>query len=202
MAKLIPILYSTEMVHANLAGIKTQTRRSVDQSKYSITEMEKNDGNIQCPYGKVGDILWGREAIQKGNSENGYVYRADYIQSTHTITKVSDLPKWRPSIHMPFDAARIFQRIKDIRVQRLLDITEEDAIAEGIVKVGGDGTIVSADAYTTSDGEIGPWKTARQAYFALWDKINGAYSHKLNPWVWAISYEMISKEEALKHVQK
>lgn len=83
--------------------------------------------------------------------------------------------KWRPSIFMPKEVCRIKLLIKDIRVERLQDISEEDAKAEGIIAV----------PYVT-------WETRySESYAELWDKINGKSSWDKNPWVWVIEFERL-----------
>lgn len=143
-----PILFSTEMVQAILAGRKTQTRRVVkgleslknpyfqslvQHATGSITfsSLESNEViELKNPYGQVGDVLWVREAYcPKYFDGNIHCYKADFNQTAYEF--VSE-PKWKPSIHMPKDAARIWLRIKDVRVERLQDLSEDDALAEGI----------------------------------------------------------------------
>lgn len=199
------------MVQANLAGTKTQTRRIlkagfdcnsmkfdrlIDHSyispiglqAYFVDNSSEYKLGTKCPFGKPGDILWGRETIMK--DVKPFVYRADYIRETTTVSK---LPTWKPAIHMPFEACRIFQLIKKIRCERLLDITEEDAKAEGVL-------FDKDSGYYFVDGIMD--QTATSVYFKLWDKINGPGSHEFNPWVWVIEYEMITKDEALKLTKK
>lgn len=92
---------------------------------------------------------------------------------------------WRPSIHMPKEAARIFLRVKDVRIERLNDMQEDDAIAEGFPDRG-----VDADS-------------PLERFSVLWDKTIKReqireYGWYANPWVWVIEFEKISKEEAMK----
>jgi hypothetical protein len=97
---------------------------------------------------------------------------------------------WKPSIHMPKAAARIFLRITDIRVERLQDISEEDAIAEGIGNAE-NGRMGYKD-YLDSDSAT---FHAKQSFESLWQSINGAESWDENPWVWVITFESIEKPE-------
>lgn len=151
-----PILFNTEMVKAILEDKKTMTRRVfplkhypadnyVDLSrsvpeirgKYQFLRLENGHeygGPINCPYGQVGDILWVRETWCKAPLEYlwktrewkyGYAYKADG----------DSIINWKPSIHMPRLAARLFLKVKEIRVERLQDITEEDARAEGVQRL-------------------------------------------------------------------
>lgn len=138
--KFRPILFSTEMVQAILAGRKTQTRRIIkpqptqigglwrldkkQASNRPFNEWHNHPFGIHSPYGQVGDVLWVRETFYKSLIDDSYQYKADRNYS-HGIS-------WKPSLFMPKAAARIFLRITNIRVERLQDISEEDAKAEGI----------------------------------------------------------------------
>lgn len=138
-----PILFNTEMVKAILAGRKSVTRRVV---KFKAGQNPAWTGYIpdgtvlygsnnipaaKAPY-RLGDILYVRETwthpsqyeIANGANPNGYLYRADDLQPAAP-------DKWRPSIHMPKEAARLFLLITDVRTERLQDMTEEDAFDEG-----------------------------------------------------------------------
>lgn len=207
-----PILFSTEMVEAILDGNKTQTRRIVKQlenetnsntsyrlaniidrisleSVLQIVEAHKpdewhskypNPNPIICKYGKEDDVLWVRETWttgRHGTDGTEYLYKAgndDYFQ-----------PKWKPSIYMPIEACRIRLKIKSIRVERLTDISEQDAIAEGVKK-----DLLGYVDYMSRDDDY--WSLdARHSYFSLWDKINGKDSHKKNPYVWVIKFERL-----------
>jgi hypothetical protein len=162
-----------------------------------------------CPYGKPGDILWVRETW--GNYSYDYpesnavyfLYRADYPPNANGYwyepehINFCNFPKWRPSIHMPKEACRIKLCITDIRVQRLQDISEEDARAEGIRGWTKDGQL-----YKYCVGEVGDngnvWSelpyTAIDAFHLLWDKINMARGHgwEQNDWVRAITFERLT----------
>lgn len=124
----------------------------------------------RCPYGKPGDTLWVREtfyAVPSG--PKGFVYKADGTQP-------DNFHYWRPSIHMPREAARLFLKVKDVRVERLHDITENDAWKEGCVSLADkNGAVVIA---------------AKGKFHALWESINGKkYPWESNPWVWVITFE-------------
>ena len=198
-----PILFKTEMVTAILENKKTQTRRvissqpvngncklmrlmeSTDRDKnkkkgyFSWEELENeysikpNDDPIyfKCPYGENGDRLWVRETFCLNN---GFIYfKADGIQL------LPGNAKWKPSIFMQKIDSRITLEITNIRVERLNDISESDAIAEGIDW---------EDDYVHM--------RAKDAYESLWKKINGEESWKQNPWVWVIEFERINWYEA------
>lgn len=150
---------------------------------------------------RPGDILYVRETWQyaydlDGNEqpieETGrYFYAADYDSGPFGFwvnpdgTHRENMP-WRPSIHMPREAARIFLRVTDVRAERLQDITEEQAEAEGV------------DNY--------PF-TARGAFFDLWNSTikpadRAIYGWDANPWAWVIEFERISREEAEDGLQR
>lgn len=155
-----------------------------------------------CPYGEPSDRLWVREAHAFSvcdpegrhwteDPENwDVIYRADPNQPSggwrDAEGNVIKAP-WRPSTHMPRWASRIDLEITGVRVERLQDISEGDAIAEGLQLMtrprewGGD-TLYSYEGF-------GEWvSTARAAYRALWEQINGAGSWTINPWVWVVEF--------------
>lgn len=207
-----PILFSTPMVQAILDGRKTQTRRIIKpQPAKEATQFERFIETVDCglearfgsknssavcdrkPQYKPGDILWVRETFCEVPYEHNhvpikgghitipkYAYKAD---SERDYTGI-----WKPSIHMPREAARIFLRVKTVRVERLQDITEEDARAEGCsTKILNDG-----------------WKnigtlTARDEFITLWEHLNAkrGLGWDRNPWVWVVEFEHMSKGEAL-----
>ena len=136
-----PILFSGPMVRAILDGRKTMTRRIVKQQADNggycqSLDPDKgvwlvhNGGSIRCPYGQPGDRLWVREtwSAWTGGMTSCGEERAPQIE--YKATSQSEGP-WRPSIFMPRWASRILLEITDVRVERLNDISEEDAIAEG-----------------------------------------------------------------------
>lgn len=136
---------------------------------------------MPCFY-QPGDILYVRETWAEG--ADGYEYKTDH--------KDSDGWGWRPSIHMPRAAARIFLRVTGVRVERLWDITEEQAKAEGFYK----GWAPTKTASMSS--------TAKQAFMWTWDStIKRAdqvrYGWGANPWVWVIEFERCEKPEEAIH---
>lgn len=198
-----PIIFSTPMVQAILDGKKTQTRRVVKINGWPITSPKESleltkEGLIYhsfCsmsgyykPLCQPGDILWVRETW--GKDENGdYVYRTNY-GTTEDDSFPPSMFKWRPSIFMPKEAARIFLRVTNIRVERLQEITEEDAWREGVEPIRS----ALGQIYVQDDYSIG----YRLAFEELWNEINAkrGYGWDTNPWVWVVAFEKISKEEA------
>lgn len=154
-----PILFSTEMVRAILDGRKTVTRRLVKQSQVigflpdrckngtpdefikekpllflPYCNMDNNtliESIYKAPY-QVGDILYVRETWLLGDGCNGeqYYYKADETENSKEC-RIAYGYKWHPSLHMPKEAARIFLKVTDVKVERLQNITEEQAKAEG-----------------------------------------------------------------------
>jgi hypothetical protein len=199
-----PILFSTPMVKAILSGSKTQTRRIIknqplkpvpmgfviasgrnsDIGKFCFGYSEIGGHNTEYfkpPY-KVGDILWVRETWCKGSAREGgpkIIYKADIedlLQQMH---------EWKPSIHMPRSAARLFLKVTDVRVEQLHDITEDGAKAEGIKQF----PIVDAFSRPTGMyvyGDTGEY-TAKEAFKRLWADIYKKWDNGL--WVWAIEFE-------------
>ncbi len=195
-----PILFSAPMVRALLAGTKTQTRRPVKTQACILGEEFPGprgaDGfsraylmHRECdrkamldlsPYGQPGDRLWVREAWRAALAYEltpprdippgtPIAYQAD---GAGTLPHIN-VGKLRPGMFMPRWASRITLEITEVRVERLQDISEADAAAEGV----------------TTD----PACPAYDAYAALWDEINGAGAWEANPWVWAVSFKRIQE---------
>jgi hypothetical protein len=203
-----PIIFSAPMVRALLDGTKTQTRRVVNrvQTVGPVTEFGPSDTRgydwtfrcprmllhdvtheqlmKRCPFGQPGDRLWVRETHVITNA-NEVVYRADYPKNAEERGMENIPPesavRWRPSIHMPRWASRITLEIVDVRVERVQDISNEDAIAEGCnggPHVEGYGENNPADPY--------------EEFAILWDTINGKRAPwDSNPWVWALTVKRI-----------
>jgi hypothetical protein len=194
--KEAPILFSGPMVRAVLAGAKTQTRRVVKPSSgpHTIEQVVSTPDSLvafirtRCPYGQPGDRLWVRETWRPlaiiegrcaGNScvefpDGGQKYRdgAYYDPSNHDNFDPA-ARKWKPSIHMPRWASRITLEITAVRVERLQEISEADAIAEGY----------ESDP-APNDFPL-PW------LWQLWESINGPGSWALNPWVWVVEFKRV-----------
>jgi len=190
-----PILFSGEMVRAVLEGRKTQTRRVVKMTGEGITRALMQPGGPYfnaalelCPYGKPGQRLWVRECFSCPQLEQwqieealdpeldeltlvdlGMMYKADEKGDCYPC----DHP-WRPSIHMPRWASRITLEVTGVRVERLQEISEDDAISEGMKPIW--------------DNDIGPVSV----FAELWDDINKdrGYPWDSNPWVWVVEFKI------------
>lgn len=199
-----PILFSGPMVRAILAGTKTQTRRVVkpqpthflggpgvtysDGSECPLTPCIEHPNKpfsveIRCHYGQPGDRLWVRETWRGAGAD--LMYRADdgdgFDGPPHG-SRGSDVP-WRPSIHMPRAASRITLEITGVRVERLQDISEADAIAEGAPP--------SHRSIDQISREYGFADFPRSWFGQLWDTINGAGAWDANPWVWVVEFKRV-----------
>ena len=201
-----PILFSGAMVNAILEDRKTQTRRIIkDQPQIdpatgdwlwiNTDEMSRvrplaDFADIKaahCPYGKVGDHLWVRETWAK-QLDGNIIYRADFKdweKADYTATG-----HWKPSIFMPRDACRIMLEITDVRVELLNDISEEDSIAEGVMKGREHYLDYIAFKHKTTQF-VYQCMNAKASYKSLWASINGHQSWEQNPFVWGITFKRI-----------
>ena len=208
-----PILFNTEMVQAILDGRKTVTRRICkdandytvpmidfidnDKRTYAVQSFYDKNHEDQCSLAEVnmpiciGDILWVRETWGKGYEEGSYIYKASDKLASLPSFKESSRLIYHPSIHMPKEAARIFLKVTDVRVERLQDITEEQAKAEECIdfndKIGN----------SKFDDVMEFDLTARDAFAELWDSTVKEDWQKFasSPWVWVIEFEWCEKPE-------
>lgn len=179
--KETPIIFSTPMVQAILEGRKTQTRRIVKGKALEwlapgmfTPESVSDPDNYLCPYGQPGDLLWVRETFCADYYDDGiYVYKSLWNSASSAIVPQ---PKWKPSIHMPKSAARIWLRIAGVRIERLQDISEADAISEGIEII-----------------EDGMCEDPITSFKLLWESIHGNESWDSNAWVYVITFEKVPK---------
>lgn len=151
---------------------------------------EWGEWGIKCPY-YPGMILWVRETWQLSLAGGFYVYKADPGRETRNkeLCKIDPTLKWRSPRFMPRAAARIFLEVKDVRVERLQDITEEDAIKEGFGRKYDCNRIMCEACYNTG------WSYPPVLDFMeTWNHIYGKkYPWESNPWVWVISFERTDK---------
>lgn len=144
-----------------------------------------------CPYGQTGDRLWVRETwADVGTCDPGLiVYRADYPlcvpRHYENVPPASEI-RWRPSIHQRREHSRILLEITGVSVERLQDISEEDAAAEGI----SDGGCLNCGEPEPC-GCADPKPDARDAFARLWHSINGEESWHANPWVWVVEFKRV-----------
>lgn len=207
MSRILPILFNADMVRAILDGRKTVTRRVVKRERIEDvlnSPIRKNNQDIEdskfirclihSPY-EPGDILYIRETwgyYGKHWFEADYfMYRADYQQGAKTYEfdgYICDLPKWHPSIHMPKEAARIWLKVTDVRVERLQDITEEQALKEG-----------ASNEPLLEGGEKFP---ALYDFVNIWNSTikkpdREHYGWEANPYVWLIKFERCEKPKEI-----
>ena len=211
-----PILFNSEMVRAVLDGRKTQTRRVVKGNWLPIVEacMRVNgkwvwhtmEYDLMTPFGEIGDRLWVRETFREiecscqsapaelipMRCEWGCKYGNHFIFAADPHPEYVSSGPWKPSIHMPRWASRILLEITDVRVQRLQDISEEDASAEGVGLCGEDG--VSGWGVPGNEPSQWPSRYSRRWGFKdVWRTINGDRSWYENPWVWAITFKVVKQ---------
>ncbi|MFK1308571.1 hypothetical protein ACIUYH_15640 [Pseudomonas aeruginosa] len=200
-----PILFSGPMVRAILEGRKTVTRRVVKpQPDFLGSMVDPNTpfktldaglhARITCPHGQPDDRLWVREAwaadaqvdaIAPRDLSQGEPiwYPADFSVRQTGCSMISK-GRGRPSIHMPRWASRILLEITAVRIERLQDISEKQALAEG-VELEGEGVCWAGAAGTASDNPV-------ESFRLLWELINGAGSWNANPWVWVVEFKRVT----------
>lgn len=204
-----PILFNTKMVRAILDGRKDATRRIVkgfipDDAVWGYTAFTPK-GYISCRgtfadgYGEKffklpcesGDILYVRETWKK--APNGYYYYEDWQRND-----IADVTKWKPSIHMPKEAARIWLKVTNVRVERLQEITDEQAKREGIQY----DECPTGFTWKQETDMHNCYTTPIGAMQALWNSTIkksdiDRYGWDANPWVWVIEFEMCEKPEGV-----
>lgn len=227
MSKVLPILFNTDMVRAILNGRKTVTRRVVKpqlpdacpncmhvHEEYIYDPIAENVYCARCgwplynggfshkaPY-QPEDILYVRETWGHGYGEGTYIYKADDKLAELPTFKKSTRLLYKPSIHMPKEAARIWLKVMNVRVERLHDITEQQAKTEGIYQIGDEHIDRGYYTYETPIKTTGrAWNTARECFeWGLWNSTIkkshlDRYGWEANPWVWVIEFERCKKPE-------
>lgn len=236
--KEYPILFNAAMVRAIQYDTKTETRRTKgleavnrnpDEWKFEkiayhpklgVQALFHNEEGVvgsygfKFPLGKIGDVLWVRETFFLNGDD--YIYLADgTCCEQFEQCECCDVgkPKWKPSIHMPKEAARIFLEITNIKVERLQDISEESAINEGIqqlerwpeapdkprykyygidsVNFPRESAVFDPHNYQRESAVFDP----TVSFFTLWAEINGEDSVIRNPWVWVIFFKRMERKE-------
>lgn len=218
-----PILFNTEMVRAILDGRKSCTRRickdaneyvvpdmdffNADKRTYAVHNFADKERTEQlstaersCPI-CPGDILYVRETWGEGYEEGTYIYRADdKLADLQTFKEASKII-YHPSIHMPKEAARIWLKVTDVRVERLQSITEGGAIREGAE--GEECHHTNAGAFGCTDCMNTGWIEPPQVEFMqIWDSTIkksdlDRYGWDANPYVWVIEFERCEKPEGV-----
>ncbi len=203
-----PILFNSPMVRAILEGRKTQTRRVMkdrfldvnaivdgpcegfrcmedDRAVFDLQQTVDSSWPypIRCPYGKPGDRLWVRETwFCEGREQpgQGLHYRANASDADEAWFKEEGW-KWKPSIFMPRWASRIDLEVSGVRVERVQEITRDDAMAEGI------------EQHVAGGGHEYDNRTSVQNFAVLWDSINAkrGFGWESNPWVWVMEFRVI-----------
>lgn len=175
MSRVLPVLFNTDMVLAILDGRKTVTRRIVKQH---------GEKRTYSPY-NPGDILYVRETWSEWT--DGYVYKAWTSPFPQPGRYPDKFMKWHPSIHMPKEAARIWLRVTDVRVERLQDMTGQDILKEGV------NCHVHPEAHYFDGNQ-------KMMFAELWDSTVKKtdldhYGWDADPWVWVIEFERCKKPE-------
>lgn len=198
-----PILFSAPMVRAITAGRKSQTRRVIKFPEGTTGRLPKPENQDEItpyifgvtgiklsPY-SVGEAMWVRETwadIAETFPGNMH-YKANASQGDLEWFKEEGW-KWRPSIFMPREAARLFLRVTSVRAERVQDISTSDCEREGIAS--------DIDGFKGNMLLHHDWIT--KEYAKLWDSLSakrngGEYAWDKSPWVWVVSFERITKEE-------
>lgn len=218
-----PILFNTEMVRAILDGRKTCTRRVIElpENMDGVPVGKSGDssnplgfmypGGIKRPPYQPGDILYVRETwcalpVNEAGHMRGhsiYYYRAD-----GDLRPEGWRGKWRPSIHMPKEAARIWLKVTDVRVERLQEIDEDGVWDEGfkfkppcLTRVSADGHTCDLDGPCMSSIKYCDMTIGELFGRELWNSTIkksdlDRYGWDANPWVWVIEFERCEKPEA------
>lgn len=232
-----PMLFNTEMVQALLEGRKTVTRRAVKfkagwNPKFTgyipdgdVLYGSNNIPAVKAPY-KTGDVLWVRETFQVDYLSNiigsGRVrYKSDGAYQDFSfsperyeiIRRAQRKPGWRPNENMPREVARIFLRVTDVRAERLQEMSDDKALAEGVPhewpmspvycpRCKGEGMIgaLHPSSLGYMDVECPYCERATIRFARLWDSTikpadRPTYGWETNPWVWVIEFERCEKPE-------
>ncbi|MDB5997217.1 MAG: hypothetical protein JWP42_4353 [Pseudomonas sp.] len=217
-----PILFSAPMVRAILEGRKTVTRRPVKgialewlRPEGFTPEYTADPQNSLCPYGNPGERLWVRETWlpdPDADHEAWDEHTDTYVSWSGCGSRIDGVPPalrkpehciyregwdgtdlvWRPSIHMPRWASRILLEITGVRVERLNDISEDQALAEGVERSNAKHSIEPFRNYLHPCMASGHNKSiARASFMTLWQSINGLESWDVNPWVWVVEFKRL-----------
>ncbi len=199
------IPYSADMVRARRAGLKTQTRRVVKPQPEQGCIGHFGPGNpfirgervvVRCPYGQPGDRLLTREAWRTLTEYDAHPPRDVPVGASIWYEAdghaPADFGRYRHARFMCRWMSRGIDEVVDVRVERLQDISEADARAEGIFQhVRGGWHWHKHDSSNLDDWNQFGYRTARHAYQSLWEQINGAGSWDTNPYVWVVEFKRV-----------
>ena len=216
-----PMLFSTPMVQALLNGTKTQTRRLVKfpsdyyggevypNGTWGLKYETKDDCGSEIikrvyPKFNIGDIIWVRETycdgliVDRGGNETPKIlYKATYNNEFEIYDHDGELMeiKWKPSLFMPKEACRLWLKVTNVRAEKLNEITETDAVNEGvgrrIVKTSIGQTYIGYENYNKMQADdVHYYRNPAFSFESLWEKINGKGSWNINPWVFVYDFEV------------
>jgi hypothetical protein len=194
-----PILFNGDMVRAILSGRKTQTRRPIkpqpkiihgihyDCSLITERIFRHGDQRIHCPFGTIGDRLWVRESarvlrVRSAHREIDVEYQADGVLKTVPYpSRLAPAPLGKLLSNGTYrEASRITLEITNVMVERVQDISDENAQKEGVT--------VDIPMHSQTNWSKGYW---RAQFATLWDSVYGTWS--ANPWVWVIEFKVVQQ---------
>lgn len=187
-----PIVLRRHEVVGIIAGTQTQVRRVVKPRDLQWMDehqgLRESDNALRCPYGKPGDRLWGRESYWADATTCNFMW---YVNDIFTPDRKREHCRLLHGIFMPRKLSRITLEVTGVRVERLQDISEADAMAEGVERViGKTGGVVYR---TNADHRFN--SIAIGAYALLWESINGPGSWDLNPWVRVVEFKTLKEQQ-------
>ncbi len=171
--KARPILFRLPAVWAIRDGCKTQTRRLVKRAHIITTDDRRGVTDAPCPYGAPKDWLWVRETWQIAHDSTVHTPKAVHLS---TVEEGQHPPKWRSATHMPRWACQTVLEVVSVRVERVQEISELDAIEEGCPPL---------------DPKRRHGANARLWFSEQWDILNGKGSWDDDPWVWVIQFKRL-----------
>jgi hypothetical protein len=201
-----PILFSGSMVRATLDDRKTQTRRVAKHRRRAFASVAFDlpwiwarligapgpdmQHSVRCPYGQPGDRLWVRETLRRFGGSVEYAADGDLHRDAEWVWKRAHLP----SIHMPRGLSRLTLELTGVRVERVQDISEADAQAEGVERASDPDECTSEDAALNAECGYFPPRSYVDGYRLLWDSLNAArgYGGDANPWVWVLEFRRLA----------
>lgn len=206
-----PIPFVTSMVEATLADLKWQTRRVVKHWALRADGIEEHDDcypgefvpwkdgepqeSIFAPY-RFNDVLWVRETwanMAYDCNEPMITFKAGTPSTDEPGWALPPGVKWKPGMFLRREHARLFLRVKAVRVERVQDISEADAIAEGATPIEADGALDAESRALIDLDELDPLRPYRNGFAVLWDSLNErrGYGWLVNPWVWVYEFERV-----------